>query len=182
VHHLGAPDAEDPEALEAFPVLAALEQEGMVLWFYAAPDQLALLPGVLERLPALKVMLNHLGFCQQGYQVDEHGRPRIPTPLPPPTLPAVLDMARFPNVHVMFSGQYAFSREPYPYDDVRHVGVRLHEAFGADRLMWASDYPWIREEPGYRRMLDLVDHALPGLSADERSAVTGGTAARLLRF
>ena len=154
----------------------------MILWFYAGPDQLPLLPAVVERLPRLQVMLNHLGFCQQGYEKDEYGRPRIPTPLPPPTLDTVLDLARFATVNVMFSGQYGFSRQPYPYDDLSDVATRLRAAYGADRMMWASDYPWISHEPGYGAMLELVDHALPDLSAEERVAVTGGTAQRLLRF
>lgn len=182
VHHLGAADVTDPEELELFPLLAALEAEGMVLWFYPSSEQLALLPGVLERLPGLDVMLNHLGFCQQGYLVDEYGRPRIPTALPPSTLPQVVQMARFPRVHVMFSGHYAFSQAPFPYEDLREVSSALYEAYGADRLMWASDYPWITSEPGYQAVLEVVDHHLPDLSSTERAAMLGGTARRLFRF
>lgn len=182
VHRLGSPQTGDPEQLELFGVLAALQQEGMVLWLYPGPDQLALLPAVLERLPQLDVMLNHLGFCQQGFPVDEHGRPRISTPLPPPTLEQVVDLARFPRVNVMLSGQYAFSQQPYPYDDLQGVVTAVYQAYGADRLMWASDYPWIAAEPGYQAVLDLVDHFLPDLSEAERAAVLGGTATRLFSF
>jgi predicted TIM-barrel fold metal-dependent hydrolase len=32
VHHLGRADVSDPEELEAFPVLTALQEEDMVLW------------------------------------------------------------------------------------------------------------------------------------------------------
>jgi L-fuconolactonase len=137
---------------------------------------------VVVNLPDLPVVLNHLGFCQQGYQRDEYGRPRIPTELPPPTLPTVLDLARHANVHVMVSGQYAFSKEPYPYPDLTEVIRAVYEAYGADRLLWASDYPWIAEEPGYEAQLQLVDHYLPDLTSQERAAIMGGTAARLFRF
>jgi L-fuconolactonase len=182
VHHLGDPDAPAPEALETFPLLAALAEGGLKLWFYAPPDQLNLLGGILEALPGLQVVLNHLGFCPAGYRIDEHGRPRIDTELPPPTLPAVLELARFPDVHVMLSGQYAFSREPYPYRDLEPVVAAVHRAYGADRLLWASDFPWIADEPGYARQLALVDELLPHLQPAERDAIRGENVRGLLRF
>jgi L-fuconolactonase len=182
VHHLGDPNAASPEALETFPLLAALADAGLKLWFYAPPEQLELLGGVLEALPNLQVVLNHLGFCPRGYQVDQHGRPRISSQLPPPTLPTVIELARFPNVYVMVSGHYAFSRERYPYRDLEPVVSAVYSAFGADRLLWASDFPWIVEEPGYAEQLALVDHFLPALTPSERTAILGGTTLELLRF
>jgi L-fuconolactonase len=181
VHHLGNPGTPSEE-LEAFPLLAALANGGLKLWLYVPPEQLGLLPGVLETLPSLQVVLNHLGFCPRGYEVDEHGRPHIPTELPPPTLPAVLGLARFANVHVMVSGQYAFSREPYPHRDLEPVVRAVYRAYGADRLLWASDFPWILEEPGYSAQLALVDELLPDISPSERAAILGGTALKLLKF
>jgi L-fuconolactonase len=181
LHHLGDPGSSSEE-LEAFPLLAALADDGLKLWFYAPPEQLGLLAGVLEALPSLQVVLNHLGFCPRGYEVDEHGRPHIPTELPPPTLPAVLGLARFANVYAMVSGQYAFSREPYPHRDLEPVIRAVYRAYGADRLLWASDFPWILEEPGYTAQLALVDELLPDISSSERAAILGGTARKLLTF
>jgi L-fuconolactonase len=179
VHHLGDPAVSDAEQLEAWPLLDAMAELDLVLWFYPPPEQLPVLPLVLDALPALRVMLNHLGFCPRGYEMDEHGRPRIRTELPPATLPSVLELARYPTVHVMFSGHYAFSQEAYPYADLRPVSERAYRAFGAARLMWASDYPWIAKEPGYPRMLELVEQQLPRLSPTERAEILGGTAERL---
>ncbi len=182
VDWLGTPGTGAAEALEAFPLLAALADAGLKLWLYAPPDQLNLLGGVLKALPALQVVLNHLGFCPRGYRIDEHGRPRIPTELPPPTLPTVLALARFPNVHVTVSGQYAFSREPYPYHDLEPVVADVYRAYGARRLLWASDFPWILREPGYAKQLSLVDRLLPNLTSGERAAILGGNAAWLLQW
>ena len=181
LHHLGDPGSSSEE-LEVFPLLAALADGRLKLWFYAPPEQLGLLGGVLEVLPSLQVVLNHLGFCPRGYEVDEHGRPHIPTELPPPTLPAVLGLARFANVYAMVSGQYAFSREPYPHRDLAPVVRAVYRAYGADRLLWASDFPWILEEPGYTAQLALVDELLPDISSSERAAILGGTARKLLTF
>lgn len=183
VHDLGDHAAPDLEALPSFALLQALADAGHVLWYYAPADQFELLERMLEALPGLTVVLNHLGFpMPAAFEPDAHGRPDIRTPLPPPTLPAVQALARFPGVNVMLSGQYAFSRRPFPHDDVTGVVRALYAAYGAQRMLWASDFPWIRAVPGYARQLELVGHALPDLTPDERAAILGGTTARLFRF
>lgn len=91
-------------------------------------------------------------------------------------------LARHPNVYVHMSGRYAFSRTAYPYSDLRPVVERVYQAFGAGRMMWASDYPGILFEPGCADTLALVDHHLPGRTAEERLAILRGTAAGLFRF
>jgi predicted TIM-barrel fold metal-dependent hydrolase len=171
----GRPLRESP----AWPALEAMAAEGAVLWYYAAPDQLPLLREAVELLPDLVVSLNHLGFCPERMEVDDHGRPRLRTTLPPPTLEAVLELARFPRVYVMASGLYGWSRDTYPYPDLAGVVQALYERFGAERLFWASDFPWILEHPGYGALLEVLDVHLPHLSAAERDEILGGTAGRL---
>ena len=52
----------------------------------------------------------------------------------------------------------------------------LLRAFGADRLMWATDSPWILEDPGYASLRKVIDAQLPDLSETERTLIMGGTA------
>ena len=152
---------------------------GLVLWTYLAPDQLPNLLQLPERFPDLPIVLNHLGFFPHDMQVDEHGRPRFADPLPAERVDAVVSLAGYENVHVMLSGQYALSAEDPPYRDLDPVIQRLADAYGADRMLWASDHPWIDEVPGYATMLSLPEHALPDASAAELAAIRGGTALRL---
>ena len=179
---LGRADAGRANDLERLPLLETLAELGMVLWFYGSPDQLPLLPLALRAVPELQVVLNHLGFCPVAYEVDEHGRPRIETELPPPTLEVALQLSEFARVSVMFSGLYAFSHEPPPYSDLDHTVREIGRAFGLDRLLWASDWPWIQEVPGYSALQSLVDHFFPEATPDERAAVMGDNAARVLRL
>jgi L-fuconolactonase len=58
----------------------------------------------------------------------------------------------------------------------------VYRAYGADRLLWASDFPWILQQPGYSAQLALVDQLLPDISPSERAAILGGTARKLLTF
>lgn len=177
---------DDVERLPTFPLLETMQRRGVKLWFYADPEQLAMLDRILELLPDLDVVLNHLGFCPDIHaelRFDEHRRPRFDNfPLPPPTVPAVEKIARRPRVYVHMSGQYAFSQQEYPHADVQPVVDAMYRIFGADRMLWASDYPWIVPVPGYAEQLALVDHYLPDLSPAERDAIRGGTAASLFRF
>src|SRR4051794_34964644 len=71
---LGDLNVSDPEQLHAFPLLAALADGDHKLWYYPPPEELPLLARVLESLPQLVICLNHLGFCQSGFEADELGR------------------------------------------------------------------------------------------------------------
>ena len=176
----------DPESLAVFPVLAAMSDAAMLAWFYGPADQVALLDGCLDRLPGLKVVLNHLGFLPNMHlelRVDAYGRPRFDMPLPPPGLEVVEALAaKHSSVHVHLSGHYAFSGAPYPYRDLQETTDRIYAAFGADRMLMASDWPWIREEPGYPETLGVIDQLLGNISADERDMIRGGTAMSLFNF
>jgi L-fuconolactonase len=178
MHLLGEPGS-DPEETPAFPLLADMAERGLVLCLSAPPGQLAVLGAILRRLAGLTVVLAHLGFPLLPTATDRLGRPRVETPLPPPALPAVIDLAEHPAVHVLLGAQATFSHRPYPYPDLDMVAARLCHAFGPRRLLWGSDFPWTRVEPGYERALELVDHHLPGLPLADRAAILGDTAGRL---
>lgn len=161
-------------------LLAALAEGGHPLWFYGDSDQLAGISLIAQRYPSLPIVLNHLGFCPTNVGVDELGRRRIETALPPPTLSTVLGLASHPNVYVMFSGQYAFSSEPFPHRDTNSTVTAIHEAFGAARMMWATDYPASIPFAGYPEQLSLVDVHLPDLSGPDRARLIGGTTSEVL--
>jgi L-fuconolactonase len=171
----GQPVTESP----AFPVLRYLTERGLLLWTYLPPDQLPLLSEVVRELPELRVVLNHLGFCPQDMQIDEHRRPRFDDPFPESTVQQVLRLSEVGGVHLMVSGQYALSTQEPPYPDLFQVTRRFAGAYGPERLMWASDYPWTRDVPRYRALLDLVPAALPDLDAENLARVLGGTARKL---
>ena len=171
----GQPVTDSP----ALPVLRYLAEQGLLLWTYLPPDQLPLLPEVVRELPGLRVVLNHLGLCPHDMQIDQYRRPRFDDPFPESTVQQVLRLSEADGVHLMFSGQYAHSTQEPPYPDLFRVTRRFVEAYGPERLLWASDYPWTRDVPGYQAMLDLVPAVLPDLDAENLARVRGGTARTL---
>ena len=52
------------------------------------------------------------------------------------------------------------------------------EAFGADRCMYGSDWPVCELACSHKATYDALDEALGSISASERQAIFGGTAAR----
>ncbi len=176
----------DPESLDVFPILSAMRDANMKAWFYGPADQVELLDGCLDLLPGLSVVLNHLGFLPNMHlelRVDDYGRPQFDVDLPPAGLEMVEAFAaKHRRVHVHFSGHYAFSGGPYPYRDLSETSRRIFEAFGAERMLMASDWPWIRENPGYKETLEVVDHLLGDITDHERDMIRGGTAMSLFNF
>ena len=57
---------------------------------------------------------------------------------------------------------------------------RLRDAYGAERLMWASDCPF-QVDPGhtYRESLELISERADFLSDEEREQLLCGTAERV---
>lgn len=161
------------------PVAEALSAQGLPLWTYLPPDQLPLLEELVQVVPDLVVVLNHMGFCPFDKRVDGHGRPWFPDPFPQTTMAALQRLSDVENVHVAFAGQYAFSRQQPPYQDLNEVIASIVSWYGPSRMMWGSDYPWIEEEPGYATMAELPRAALPQLSEADLVEVCGGTAIRL---
>ena len=110
---------------------------------------------------------------------DYNLRPRFENPFPESTVQQVLQLSEASGIHLMVSGQYALSTQEPPYPDLFQVTRRFAGAYGPERLMWASDYPWTRDVPGYGTLLDLVSAALPDLDAEGLAHVLGGTARKL---
>jgi hypothetical protein len=64
-------------------------------------------------------------------------------------LPAVLALARFPNVNLKLTGLPALSNAGEPFGDVEPHVIRLLDSFGAERCMWASDICFYQGQIGW---------------------------------
>ena len=65
---------------------------------------------------------------------------------------------------------------------VREVSEVLLDAFGADRLLWGSDWPMSQLYDTYEHTLRFATSILSTLSTSERSAIFGQNAARVYRL
>ncbi|KAI8464534.1 MAG: hypothetical protein J3K34DRAFT_526120 [Monoraphidium minutum] len=117
--------------------------------------------------PRTPVVIDHFGFCGAGDTASEEWR-------------RLLALARHPQVHVKSSAFFRVSKEPYPYRDAVTALRLLVDSFGARRVMWGTDWPWVQEHGGYSKAWGLLDAADPSaLTEEERRWVMGGTARAL---
>jgi L-fuconolactonase len=175
--YIGTRGAEDLKAGRFDALFAAAQRHGVAI-FLLAPGHPADLAGTARAFPDLTLIVDHFGLRQYP--------PLTMDADPWDKLPGLLDLARFPNVAVKFCGAQLLSHQPYPHADIWPILRRVIDAFGTDRLMWASDFTRLRMVPAgepwrgtYADALRFVS-ASEWLSEDERSALLGGTAQRIL--
>ncbi|MGH2460652.1 MAG: amidohydrolase family protein [Chloroflexota bacterium] len=70
--------------------------------------------------------------------------------------------------------------EEYPWLRAQETARWAVETFGADKVMWGTDYPPTLTGGTYRQLLDWVRRHCAFLSADARANLLGGNAERLL--
>ncbi len=174
----------DVREFAAYPIWKSAAERDYVLWLYPNAINAHLLPYLIQEFPQVRVVLNHLAACpgKGKFNWDEFGRPQIQVTGYNLFMHTTYRLARFENVNVHLSGQYAFSREEFPYKDLAGWHRGLLSGFGAKRLMWATDFPWILEEPGYDKLTTVIEELLPNLSEAELADIMGGNAKRILRF
>lgn len=117
--------------------------------------------------PDTVLILDHLGFCALNDDGDK-------------AFQQLLSLAKYPNVIVKISALFRNTGDvdSFPYDKVKARRFQpLMEAFGADRLMMGSDFPFVLEtENAYIGAVGTVES---WLREHDRNAVMGGTAERL---
>jgi predicted TIM-barrel fold metal-dependent hydrolase len=132
------------------------------------PADIALVDTLCEKFPNTKVVIDH--FARIG----------VSGSIEPEPLAALCRLARFPTVHVKTSAFYALGKKAAPYDDLGPMIRELRDAYGADRLMWASDCPYqVQGNHAYAPSIALVRDRLDFLTANEKQSILRGTAEKL---
>jgi L-fuconolactonase len=82
------------------------------------------------------------------------------------------------NVFAKVSGLYSAKGDRYPWtvDDLRPAFEIALDAFGANRLMFGSDWPICEVAGGYAQVMGALLELTSELSHDERASLRGGTA------
>jgi predicted TIM-barrel fold metal-dependent hydrolase len=71
--------------------------------------------------------------------------------------------------------------DEYPFVKAQEMVRWAVETFGADRVMWGTDYPPTLNYATYRQLLDWVRRHCQFLTAEQKDLICGGTAERFLR-
>lgn len=91
----------------------------------------------------------------------------------------VLALAQLPNVVVKASGLPEAGEETFPYPQAQDRLLELVGCFGAQRVMWGSNFTPARRVGEYAEHADFARVATAQLPSPDRAAVRAGTAARV---
>ena len=142
--------------------------EGLAICPLIGPEALPAIGKMCERFPKTPVVIDHFArIGADGVIRDEQ-------------LESLARLADHAHVHVKISAFYALGKKQPPYTDLAPMIRRMRDAFGADRLLWASDCPY-QVGPGheYAAAIRLVREGLDFLSDQEKAAILHDTAERV---
>lgn len=142
-----AQDHPDPDWLSRPALDAAfdrLQEQGLTFDALVKPAQLPALQKRLQRERELRVVLDHAG------------KPDIARGRFDDWAAHIRELAALPNVHCKFSGLLTELAPGMPVDALDPYVDHLFACFGADRLIWGSDWPVLTLRDSYAHWLELA--------------------------
>jgi L-fuconolactonase len=162
-------DEPDPEWLLRDDVvrgLSAVAETGLVYDLLVRTRELPAATELARRLPGLRFALDHLA------------KPPISTRQIEPWASAIGDIASLPNVTCKVSGLVTEADwSSWRSADLTPYIAKAVEVFGADRLMWGSDWPVCTVAATYSEVFETTVEILSDLVGDELESTLGGCAA-----
>jgi L-fuconolactonase len=152
--------------------LGVLEAENLPFDFVTSDHQaLALIPGIGDRHPELRLVIDHLGKPPIGGSAEQRAAWRR----------LLADAAANPRVFAKVSGLYSAVGAPgsWTVDAVRPFVLDAVELFGADRLMFGGDWPISVTAGGYDRVAGALLSLVSELGCTARDEILGRTASTL---
>lgn len=135
------------------------------------PENLAEVDAACRRNPDTPVVIDH--FARIG--IDGIIRDS--------DLKQLCGLARHKHVKVKISAYYALGAKQPPHHELLPMIKRLYEAFGAGRLMWASDCPYQLDGPNnYEASISLIRDQADFVSEEERRQLLRTTAEETFFF
>jgi predicted TIM-barrel fold metal-dependent hydrolase len=128
-----------------------------------ATDSLAEFGRIAARHPGLRLTIDHLG--------GRGGTTTLKDDAAMTHMPALLALAKLPNVAVKATGAPGYSSEAYPFPAM-HVYLRqIYDAFGPHRMFWGTD---ISKMPcSWRHCVTMFTEELPWLTGPDQALVMG---------
>ncbi|GGD72085.1 amidohydrolase family protein [Paenibacillus nasutitermitis] len=128
------------------------------------PDHLKHVPTLAEKVPDLRMVIDHLA------------KPRIKERQMEPWAGQLKAAAAYPQVYAKVSGLNTAAPDNWSAADIKPYIDYAINHFGADRLMFGSDWPVANLAGDYGRVWLETNKALQGRSQGEIEAILGGTA------
>jgi L-fuconolactonase len=146
------------------PALTAMADEGLTFDALVKPRHLPILSEFAASHPALDIVIDHAAKPDiAAGRLDDWARD-------------IRHLAAETRLVCKLSGLVTEAAPNWTVETLRPYVDVLLEAFGADRLMWGSDWPVVNLNGSYATWMTTAETLLSGLSDAEREAIFGGTA------
>ena len=152
------------------PALRAMVEYGLVFDALLRPMHLAPLLECCRRYPDLRVVVDHAA------------KPNIAAGEWQPWADDLACIARDTQACCKLSGLLSEAGPAPATDSARRWSEHVLACFGAERVLWGSDWPVLELASSYRAWWDETQHVLAPLGDDGRAAVLGDTARRVYRL
>jgi L-fuconolactonase len=152
-------------------ILSAAAKYDVPVMIYAGSEHAAVRKYV-EKFDRVQFIIDHVGMA-----VGLGGQP---DPLET-TIDRLIGYAKYPHVAVKWGHAPRLSRDPFPYRDLIAQLQRVIGAFGAQRLMWASDYTVTVDNHNYGESLFCI-RCSDQLSENDKQWLLGRSAREILRW
>jgi len=166
-------DIPDPEWMlgdELTPALEALQQRGLCFDALVRPVHLPPLLNLLNRHPALRMVVDHGAKPDiAGEEFEAWARD-------------ITRVAQETAACCKLSGLVTEAASNWNDTDLSRYVEHLLDCFGPDRLLWGSDWPVVELAGGYAAWRQASLRLLGDLNDEERTAVLGGTAVRFYQL
>ena len=159
-------------ASDGYAGFFALAQRHRLPTWIVLPGRLDELAAYARAFPDLPFIVDHAGMLEHW----DRGDPDRFAPLD-----ALLALASFPNVAVKWGHMTKLSALPFPYDDVLAQLRRVVDAFGAERVMWESDWTQCSGAETLAEMLFAI-RLSPLFSQEEKVWLLGRSARTVMRW
>lgn len=132
------------------------------------PQDLPHIAEMCRKFPGTRVVIDHFARIGISGKIEED------------YLETLCGLAKFPEVYVKTSAFYALGKKQAPYTDLLPMIRRVVDAFGVERLMWASDCPFQVQPPHtYEAAIALIRDRADFLSDTEKTALLRTTAEKV---
>ena len=149
------------------PVFNAIINHNLVFDALTKPNHLPNLRRLLLRHPELRTVIDH------------GSKPVIAAREFEPWAVEMALIAKNSQAFVKLSGLVTEAKENWSVDDLTPYVDHLFTCFGADRIIWGSDWPVCNLASDYTEWCETTDEILNELNTEERAAVLGGNAMRV---
>ena len=135
------------------------------------PNDLPAVADMCGRYPDTPVVFDHFARIGATGRIEEADLARL------------CEMKRYREVYVKISAFYALGDKRPPHDELIPMIRRLFEAFGSERLMWASDLPYqLRDDNSYESSIGLIRDRIDFFTPDDRRRLLRDTAKAVFFF